>query len=341
VALSLCAWLCIVIVVGAPAAICSVGILRLVVLGVNQFENKHDAGRSGMHQKPWRPAVPRIIRRKCQLRKRRNLGRETRCLARFRRRIHADYGAAAAWLCRPAVYPWVCRALFVVRLMGWCRLVVFVVTTTRHHRDPLGAALFYVCCVFGLPLLPDAINVLQAGVFISLRCFRMHKGQEPRASKPMGASHRTTKVGLHALRENLVRALTLDQRRLVEERRWLELQQPGRRKRRERSWRRQQARLARANQWLRCALYASCAASHAPISSESSGVVVVEEPVIPNIVAHVQGAEPLHASISSDSSGLVVVLEPVISDIGAHVQGSEPLHDTAADFACDPEPCSW
>lgn len=192
---SLCAWLCIVIVEGGSTSDHLLfGYFETRGPGSPSVENKHGAGRSGVHQKPWRPAFPRMIRRKCQLRIRRNLGMETRCLARFQRRIHAAYGTAAAWLCRPAVYLWVCRTLFVGRFMRWCRLVVFVVTTS-HHRKLLCAALFYVCCVFGLPLMPDTINVLQAGVFISLEYFRIHKTHEPRASKPVGAAYQTRKKG--------------------------------------------------------------------------------------------------------------------------------------------------
>ena len=97
---------------------------------------------------------------------------------------------------------------------------------------------------------------------------------------------------------------TLDQRRLVEKHQWLEVQQPWRRKRRERARRRQVAKMARASLLLS---YTQYAARQEPTTCDTTGVMVQE---------------------------------PTISDIGGHAQGAEPFHDAAMDVACDPEPGS-
>ena len=59
-------------------------------------------------------------------------------------------------------------------------------------------------------------------------------------------------------RKKSTRKVTLDSRRKEESRSWLELQQPWRRKRRERLERRRVARLTRASEWLRYHVYAAC-----------------------------------------------------------------------------------
>ena len=323
--------------------------------------------RTALAKKTWAPAENKRTRRKRQLRVQRHTKQQHRLRVRFEREVRAEYGAVIAWFFKPRVYRSMVKVLYVVHFLGWCRFIVFVLMTTRAlfaYARVVGI-LFYTCCVLALPFLPSThlALCLFATVVASSQKGQSRAEAASQQSVESSVSTLTPRSRILSLKLQVKKPCCLDIRRREEERRWRDLMEPWRKRMRERSARRAAAKKLRRTGWMmRPMLYAKFATgsyqehglqgpgqpsetepliSDKDGASESSGLVVVEEPAIPNIVAHVQGAEPLHASISSDSSGLVVMLEPVISDIGAHVQGSEPLHDTAADLACDPEPCSW
>ena len=113
-------------------------------------------------KKDYAPAENRRSRRKRQLRGLRHAKRHHRLRVRFEREVRAEYGAVIAWFFKPLVYRSVLKVLYVLRFLGWCRFIIFVLMTTRalFAYARVAGILFYACCVLVLPFLPSTYHVL-------------------------------------------------------------------------------------------------------------------------------------------------------------------------------------
>jgi hypothetical protein len=101
---------------------------------------KQDVGSIETPKKRWRPAIPRAIRRNQQLCERRRLKQATRHIARYVRRVGAEHGPYAAWLCHPSVGSKLDRICDAGMMFVAARLLFGLLQRATAQPTPMGTA---------------------------------------------------------------------------------------------------------------------------------------------------------------------------------------------------------
>ena len=199
--------------------------------------------------------------------------------------MRAEYGAVIAWLFKPSVYPSMLKIVCALRFLGWCRLVIVVLTTTRAlfaYVRVLGV-LFYVSCVLGLPFLPSIYHGLR---LFSIFCSSY---QDRPGSTLLMTNHKSVQSSLvtSTPRPQLVRSAATDaETQTYDDRlmRWRRESMPRRRRRSERA-----SKTSQVARSICARLYARCA--EVPYLHAIAGEMGVDIPAIESVIEAVESSD--------------------------------------------------